>query len=257
MEYTPAKVSCSDCRLSQLCLPYGLHRDEVKELATIVKNPRLLQTDDYLYMQGADCQYLYAVKSGSFRSFILNADGVEQTIGFYLPGEIMGLDALQYGRFSCSTIALETGSVCEVRLSQLNELCSEIPELQLQMMRILGKEITSDHNKILLLGHRTARERMATFLLMFSRRYGALGFSNTAFNLSMGRKDIANYLGLTIETISRQLTELNKQGIITVKQRDIQIHDLRLLTAIVEPCASHHPPIQAKKRQKDNDYLST
>lgn len=236
MEFTAPKVSCPDCRLAELCLPYGLHREEVRQLATIVKTQRVLQTDDYLYQQGTECLNLYAVKAGSFRSFILNSDGLEQTIGFYLPGEIMGLDALQHGRFSCSTVALETGSVCEVPLSRLNELCSEIPGLQLQMMRILGKEIASDHDKIVLLGHRTARERMATFLLILSRRYGALGFSNTTFNLSMRRQDIANFLGLTIETVSRQLAELNRQGIITVKQRGVQINDLASLTVIVEPC---------------------
>lgn len=239
-EFASARASCPDCRLAGLCLPYGLHTREVKQLASIVKNKRPLQMDDYLYLQGDECQSLYAVKSGSFRRFISNADGTEQTIGFYLPGELMGLDSLQYGRFTCSTIALETGAVCEVPLSRLNELCAEIPGLQVQMMRILGKEIADDHDKIVLLGHRTAKERTATFLLMLSRRYGALGFSNTAFNLSMRRQDIANFLGLTIETVSRQLAELSKQGIITVKQRGVQINDLDLLNAIVEHCPMHH-----------------
>lgn len=237
--HTPLKASCPDCRLAELCLPYGLHRDEVEQLATIVRSQRVVKSDDYLYSQGTECLSLYAVKSGSFRSFILNADGMEQTIGFYLPGEIMGLDALQHGQYNCSTIALETGSVCEVPLSGLNQLCSQIPGLQMQMMRIMGKEITSDHNKIVLLGHRTAIERVATFLLMLSRRYGALGFSNTAFNLSMRRQDIANFLGLTIETVSRQLAELHKQGIITIKQRGVEINDLALLISIVEPCKTN------------------
>lgn len=236
MESSPAKTSCPDCRLSDLCLPYGLQINEVKQLATIVKNKRLLQTDGYLYQQGEECQNLYAVKSGSFRSFILKADGIEQTIGFHLPGEIMGLDALQHGRCTSTMIALETSAVCEVPLSRLNELCAEIPGLQVQMMRILGKEIASDHDKIVLLGHYSAKERTATFLLMLSRRYGALGFSSTAFNLSMRRQDMANFLGLTIETVSRQLAELSKQGIITVKQRGVQINNLDLLQAIIEPC---------------------
>lgn len=240
MEFAQVKASCPDCRLSVLCLPFGLQPHEIKQLASIVKNRLPLQLDDYLYLQGEECLHLYAVKSGSFRSFILNTDGLEQTIGFYLPGEIMGLDALQHGRYSCSTIALETGSVCEVPLLRLNELCGQIPGLQIQLMRILGKEITSDHDQIVLLGHRTAKERMASFLLMLSRRYGALGFSNTTFNLSMRRQDIANFLGITIETVSRQLAELSKQGIITVKQRGIHINDLRLLTIIVEPCGIHH-----------------
>ncbi|MDD5577831.1 MAG: helix-turn-helix domain-containing protein [Methylobacter sp.] len=238
MKLAPARTLCPDCRLVDLCLPYGLHIDEVKQLARIVKNKRLLPPEEYLYLQGDECRSLYAVKSGSFRCFISNADGTEQTLGFYFPGELMGLDSLQHGRSTCSTVALETGMVCEVPLSRLNELCTEIPGLQIQMMRILGKEIASDHDQIVLLGHSTAKKRMATFLLMLSRRYGALGFSNTAFNLSMRRVHIANFLGLTIETVSRQLAELGKQGIITIKQRDVQINDLDLLKAIVEHCSA-------------------
>jgi len=229
------KNSCAVCRLADLCLPYGLHANEVQKLATIVKNKRPLRTDEFLYSQGAEGQRLYAVKSGSFRSFITNSDGLEQTIGFYLPGELMGLDSLQLGRYTCSIVALETGTVCDLPISHLKELCTEIPGLQAQLIRVLGKEITSDHDKILLLGHRSAKARMATFLLMLSLRYAALGFSSTEFNLSMRRHDIANFLGLTIETVSRQLAYLSKQEIISIQQRSVQIKNLALLRSIVEP----------------------
>jgi len=237
MKLNSPEVLCPNCRLSDLCLPYGLQEHEVKLLATIVKNKRSLQTDDFLYWQGDECQSLFVVKSGSFRRFITNLDGNEQTIGFYLPGELMGLDALNHERFSCSSVAIETGSVCELSLSCLNDLCSKIPNLQTQMLRILGKEIASGHELILLLGHHSAKERMAIFLLSLSCRYGALGFSSIKFNLSMPRHDIANFLGLTAETVSRQLADLGMLGAITVKQRSVQINDLDLLKAIVEPCS--------------------
>jgi len=151
----------------------------------------------------------------------------------------MGLDSFQHGWFTCSMIALETASVCELPLNHLNELCAKIPSLQTQMMRVLGKEISSDQDKIILLGHRSAIERVATFLLMLSKRYNALGFSGTQFNLTMRRQDIANFLGLTIETVSRQLTYLSQQNVIKVKQRGIQINSLELLENIVNPCAMH------------------
>ncbi|MEC4748866.1 helix-turn-helix domain-containing protein [Methylomicrobium sp. Wu6] len=235
MQPSSQRNSCQECPVFGLCLPYGLQKHEVSKLSAIVKNRRPLHIDEFLYVQGDSCQSLYAVKSGSFRSFIGNSEGDEQTIGFYLPGEFMGLDSLQYGRFTCTLIALETCSVCELPLPRLNELCSEIPGLQFQMMRTLGKEIASDHAKILALGHRSAKCRIAGFLLTLSRRYGALGFSGTEFNLSMRRYDIANFLGLTIETVSRQLADLNKCGIITVKQRGVQINDLDLLKSLAEP----------------------
>ena len=233
--HTTTTSTCAACRLVDLCLPYGLQENEVEQLSTIIKKKRPLQSDQYLYAQGDDGESLYAVKSGSFRSFITSSEGVEQTIGFYLPGELMGLDVLKSGRFTSSIVALETASVCELPLSHLKALCATIPSLQTQLIRILGKEICSDQDKILLLGHRSAKAKIATFLLMLSIRYGALGFSNTHFNLSMRRHDIANFLGLTIETVSRQLAELNKHGIISVKRRSIQINDLELLKSIVEP----------------------
>ncbi len=236
MEGSVHKISCIDCRLSELCLPYGLNKDEISQLSVIVKPKRPMQIDEYLYNQGGESQSLFAVKSGSFRSFISNSDGSEQTIGFYLPGELMGLDSLKNGYSSCTVIALETSTVCELPLARLNDLCGRIPGLQNQLMRILGKEIASDYDKIVLLGHRSAREKMATFLLMLSKRYSALGFSGTEFNLTMRRHDIANFLGLTIETVSRQLTDLGKNGIITIKQRGVQINNMDSLKAIVEPC---------------------
>jgi len=237
MDLSSPQALCPNCRLSDLCFPYGLQENEVRLLASIVKTRRPLQGDDFLYCQGDECQSLYVVKSGSFRSFITNLDGNEQTIGFYLPGELLGLDALNHERFSCSTIALESGSVCELALSHVNELCSKIPNLQIQMLRILGKEIASGHDLIVLLGHHSAKERMAIFLLSLSCRYGALGFSSLKFNLSMPRHDIANFLGITAETVSRQLADLGKLGAITVKRRSVQINDLDLLKAIVEPCS--------------------
>lgn len=240
MEFSLHTSSCLDCRLADLCLPYGLHIDEVMLLDNVVKAKRPIRADEFLYEQGQPCLHIYAVKSGSFRSFITTTEGIEQTIGFYLPGELMGLESLQHGSFSCSAIALETGLVCELPITRLNELCAEIPSLQLQLMRMLSKEIASDHDKIVLLGHRSAKEKMATFLLMLSQRYGALGFSDTEFNLSMRRQDIANFLGLTVETVSRQLAILNKSGVITTKQRGVQINDLNLLKSMVESCAFNH-----------------
>lgn len=240
MESIFHRASCLHCRLSTLCLPYGLKQDEINKLESIVKRKRPIKSDEFLFRQDENCHSLYAVKSGSFRSFISENDGSEQTIGFYLPGELMGLDALKDSHLHCSVVALETASVCELPLADLSELCAQIPSLQAQLMRIIGSQIVSDHDKIVLLGNRSAQEKMATFLLMLSQRYNALGYSGTEFNLTMRRHDIANFLGLTIETVSRQLGNLSKVGIITVKQRGVHINNLDSLKTIVEPCLPNH-----------------
>lgn len=236
MTPNPPKTTCLTCRLSDLCLPFGLQVGEIEALEIIIKIKRPLQINELLYSKDEICKSLYAVKSGSFRSYIINSEGIEQTIGFYLPGELMGLDALFQGRFSNSVDALETSSVCELPLDRLTELCLQIPNLQHQMTRILSKEITTNHEQMLLLGQSSAKVKVATFLLMLSKRYGSLGYSNTTFNLSMRRNDIANYLSVSHETISRQLTILSKEKVITIKQRTVDIIDLNLLKSIVEPC---------------------
>jgi CRP/FNR family transcriptional regulator len=226
-------TTCLDCRLSNLCLPHGLDISEIETLEIIIRKNRLLQTGETLYAKNDRCLSLFAVKSGSFRRFITNEQGVEQTMGFYLPSEIMGLDALFEGKFGYHVTALETSSVCELPLSGLNELCIQMPSLQHQLNRILSKEISDIHQQLSILGNTSAKAKMAMFLLMLSRRYASLGYSNTTFNLSMRRQDIGNFLGLSNESISRQLTALSKEKIITVQQRAINILDLNLLQSII------------------------
>ena len=232
----PPKTSCLTCRLSDLCLPFGLQIDEVETLEIIIKNKRPLLLGELLFSKNDQCLGLFAVKSGSFRRFVINAEGIEQSLGFYLPGELIGLDALFDGRFTCSVDALETSSVCELPLTRLNELCVKIPNLQYQLTRILSKEITTNHEQMFLLSNNSAKIKVATFLLMLSKRYGALGYSHTQFNLSMPRQTIASFLGLSNETISRQLTSLCKEKIISVNQRAVVINDFISLQAIIEPC---------------------
>lgn len=235
----PPKTSCLTCRLSDLCLPFGLQIEEVETLEIIIKNKRPLRLGELLFSKNEPCHGLFAVKSGSFRRFVMNAEGVDQTLGFYLPGELIGLDALFDGRYTCSVDTLETSSVCELPLTRLNELCAKIPNLQYQLTRILSKEITTNHEQMFLLSNNSAKIKVASFLLMLSKRYGALGYSHTHFNLSMPRQTIASFLGLSNETVSRQLTSLCKEKIILVNQRAIQINDFGLLQAIIEPCHSH------------------
>ncbi|MBK8816619.1 MAG: fumarate/nitrate reduction transcriptional regulator Fnr [Methylococcaceae bacterium] len=239
MESIFQKVDCAQCKLSGVCLSRGLQPDEIKQFERIVKRKRPVKEDQFLFRQEDHSQSLYVVKSGSFRSFIWDIEGGEQTIGFYLPGDLVGLDALQTtDRHHCSVVALETSSVCEIPLQQLNDLAGTIPRLRIQLLRMIGEQIVSDQNNIVLLGNRTAIEKVATFLLVLSQRYYALGYSGKEFNLSMPRHDIANYLGLSLETLSRQLGFLIKHGAISVKHRGVQISDMRLLMSIVEPATT-------------------
>ncbi len=233
------KVSCADCRLKEICLPRGLDVQEVRQLDGLVKRNSLLKRGEYLYRQGDPLRGLYAVRSGSLKVFPSAQDGAEHVVGFYLPGELLGFDAMGSDCHTCAAVALETTNVCELPYDRLEELCHQLPSLQHQLLRIAGKEVSNDHELLLLLGERSAGERMATFLLNLSARFGERGFSEKEFNLSMSRHDIASYLGLAVETVSRLFTSFSTEGLISLERRNVRIHDLPRLRSMVSgsiPC---------------------
>ena len=230
------KVACKNCRLGEICLPRGLAQEEMEKLDNIVGRGRPLARGEALYRQGDKMTSLFAIHSGSLRSYTVTQDGTEQTLGFYLPGELVGLDGLEKNQHSCTTEALETTSICELPYQNLQSLCGQLPSLQMQMMRLLGKELAGDHDVLLLLGKRSAEERLAAFLLSLSKRYAERGFSATEFNLSMSRHDISNFLGVAVETISRQFSNFDKDGVLKVKHRFVKILDIAKLEEIVLPC---------------------
>lgn len=230
------KASCSNCSLSDLCLPHGMSSDDVNALDQIVKRQQPYQPRQHIFRAGDQCNALFAVRSGALKSYCTTEDGDEQVLGFTLPGELVGLDGMHSGVYASSSIVLETASVCELPYERLEELCYSLPGLNRQLMRVVSKEITTDQRMLLLLGKRTAEERLAAFLLSLSSRYKSRGLSATAFNLPMSRQDIGNYLGLAIETVSRLFAHFQKDGLLTVNRRQIVLVGITRLRAMVEGC---------------------
>jgi len=231
------KVSCSNCSLSELCLPHGMSHDDMDELDKIVKRQQPHQPGQHIFRAGDRGQSLFAVRSGALKSYCTTEDGDEQVLGFTLPGEVVGLDGMNDGCYASSSVVLETSSVCELPYDSLEDMCHLLPGLNRQMMRVVSKEISSDQSMLLLLGKRTAEERLAAFLLSMSSRYHSRGLSPTEFNLPMSRQDIGNYLGLAIETVSRLFANFQKNQLLTVSRRQIVLTDLPRLRAMVEGCA--------------------
>jgi CRP/FNR family transcriptional regulator len=231
-EQTAAKVACQDCSLFQLCLPVGIDQDALSELDGIIKRHRPIQRGDHLFTNNGVFRSIYAVRSGSLKTYSLTQDGREQVTGFFLPGEIVGLDAIASGIHSCSACALETTSVCEIPFNELEGLGTHIPSLPRQLLRIMSKEMHHDQLLLMLLGKRSADERLAAFLVSLSQRFGQRGYSATEFNLSMPRNDIANYLGLVVETVSRIFSRLQEEGVLAVRSRHVRLLDLPRLAVL-------------------------
>lgn len=227
-------VSCSQCRLSSLCLPISLHEEEVDKVDSIIQRGRPLQKGDYLFRANDKFHCVYAVRSGTVKTTTSTNDGKEQVTGFYLPGEILGLDGVATGVHTNSAVALETAAVCEIPFDQLDDLGARIPNLHRHMFRMMGREIGAEQQLITLLSKSNADERVATLLLSISSRNGRRNLSYTSFRLPMSRADVGNYLGLTVETVSRTLSRFQKQGLIEADKKEIKITDMEALRKIAD-----------------------
>lgn len=230
------KVSCQQCNLRELCFPHGMSEDEICSMETVVDQPKPLHKNDYIYHDGEPARAIYAVRSGCIKTMTESPNGDEQIVGFHLPGELVGLDGFADDHYTCNAQALETSSVCELPLDKLEALCEQHAGLRRAMHRIMGKEVINEHKQMLLLGKMSAEERLASFLLSFSTRMRERRWKETEFNLSMPRQDIANYLGMAVETVSRLFASFQSDGIIEVDRRHITILDMVRLKTIVGEC---------------------
>ncbi len=225
-------VACKDCGVYQLCLPMGLNQADTSLLDSIVKRKQVYKRGEVLYRIGQSFEYIYAIRSGSVKSYIFTDDGRVQITGFHIAGELMGLNDIDSKIYSCEARALETTSVCEVSIEKFQELVERIPAIQYQMLKIMSGEIRENQELMLLLGKKSAEERLATYLLGLSRRFEKRNYSPIQFNLSMSRSDIGNYLGLAEETVCRVLARFQDEGLITTQRRQIHINDLVKLRSI-------------------------
>ncbi len=217
------QISCSNCRLSNLCLPLSLELDELNQIDDVILRDKPLHKGQYLYENGRPFTSIFAVRSGSVKSTYLSEEGEEQITGFYLPGEILGMDGLSNNTYVNSAVALETSSICEIPFDKLEVLSQAIPSLQRHFFQLMSREITNDQQLITLLTKGSSEQRIAALLLSLSSRNKRRQLSNTEFLLPMSRTDLGNYLGLTIETVSRTFSRLQKSNIISTDRRLVNI----------------------------------
>ncbi|AIY65475.1 fumarate/nitrate reduction transcriptional regulator Fnr [Pseudoalteromonas piratica] len=216
-------IKCQDCSISQLCIPVSLNSEEMGKLDDIIERKKPLHKGDYLFEAGQPLRSIYAVRSGSFKSYTLTESGEEQITGFHLAGDIVGFDGISTMSHRSYAQAMETAMVCEIPFTTLDDLSGKLPKLRHQVMRMMSNEINYDQEMLLMLNKKTAEERLAAFLANLSTRFGERGFSKKEFRLTMTRGEIGNYLGLTVETISRLLSRFQKAEIIKVEGKFITI----------------------------------
>lgn len=223
---TSQHINCQNCSISELCLPFSLNDKELDSLDDIIDRKRPIHKGDKIFSDGQELNSLFAIRSGTFKTFTVNEQGEEQITGFHLAGDLLGFDAIAESEHPSFAQALETSMVCEIPYENLDQLSNTMPKLKKQVLRLMSHEIKTDQEMLTLLNRKNAEQRVATFIVSLSERYHARGLSASEFRLTMTRSDIGNYIGLTVETISRLLNRFHKSGLIKVDGKLISIIDI-------------------------------
>ncbi len=232
------KSTCNECAFRAECLAKPDGEAVVPEVCV---TPRILHRGDHLFRTGEHFHNVYTVRSGAIKTYVILQSGEEQVIGFHTPGDIVALDAIESGRYVCNAMVLDTSCVCPLPYEQLCRLAASSAEIQRRLIHKMSRRIVEHEGLLLVLGQKTAEQRMAAFLLHHSKKQRQLGLSEVDINLPMSRADIASYLALAVETVSRVLTRLQEAGLLKVQRSRVRILNLENLATVAEETMDSSP----------------
>jgi len=230
----PRESACLECAFRGQCLARPDEGGADATCDVIHTAPRVLHRGDHLFRTTEDFQNIFMVRSGAIKTYVILQSGEEQVIGFHTPGDVVGLDAIESGRYICNAMLLDTSCICTLPFEQLCRLSAQSAEIQTRLMHKLSRKIVDHEALLLILGQKTAQQRMAAFLLHFSKQQSRLGLSALDIHLPMSRADIASYLALAVETVSRVLTRLQEAGLLDVQRNQVRILDVDALAILAE-----------------------
>lgn len=211
---------------------------DILRLDNIVNHKPRLEKGEVLYHAQAPFKSVFAIRSGMVKLYSNLEDGTEVIHGFYFAGDVVGFDGIEPGVYQMTVEAVEETNLCEIPYNQLKELSNQVPNLNIHLYNVLSKKMNDSYYQAQLLAIKSAKQRLANFLFHTVERVRTRGYDEFAFHFPILHREVANYLGLTPETVSRLLTEFNKSGIITWKKRMVTLHDkeaLKQVAGIKEP----------------------
>ena len=223
---------CSTCAFSQACLSEGMDKRALMDLHVLVEHVGPIHAGDHIFREGDPFEAIAAVRTGTVKTYVVDRDGREHVLGFHLPGEVIGLNAIDGETYPCNAVALDTVMLCRFSFPKIAVLAARLPGLQKHLFRLLSRDIG---RAALLSGDWSADQRMAAFLITLSRRLAARGFSPNRFQLTMARVDIANYLRLAPETVSRVLRRFQEDDLLRVERREVELVGREQLDALAAP----------------------
>lgn len=211
---------CSTCVFGSVCLPNGVDKQALAELHMLVEHTGPFDAGQPIFRTGDEFTAIYAVRSGMVKTCLVDEGGREQVLGFHLPGEVIGLNAIHAACYPCDAVSLDNVQVCCFSFPALSVVATRIPDVQ---QRLFGLMSAAIGRATQLAGDHPADERLAAFLTDLSDRYAARGFLPNALRLAMPRSDIANYLRLAAETVSRVLRRFQDGKLIRIDGRRVEL----------------------------------
>ena len=218
------EAACPACDTFNACLPLGLDESPDSVIDRAFCRPRRLARRETLYRTGEPFTALHAIRSGSLKSVTIVEDGREQITGCHMAGDIVGLDGLGQSTHACDVVALEDSEVCALPIARLGDLAEE-PRLLQGLFQLMARDLRRGRDLIVLLGSMRAEERLATFLLNMAHRRQLRGAVANELALRMTREEIASFLGVKLETVSRVFSRLQAEGLIEVRGRAVKLVD--------------------------------
>lgn len=208
---------------SELYFPTDLGGVDPARLDALIHNKRPLERGNVLFRQGDEAPALFVVRAGSLKTFVEDRAGNVQVVGFHLPGEILGMGGLGRDHYIGTAEALERSTVCEIIYPGLQPLLSQMPALHQQLARFINRRAELDQGHLVMMGKLRAQERLALFLRGFAERHERASLDSRNLLLPMSRLDLASYLGLAMETVSRLFGHMEAEGILVVAGKRVEI----------------------------------
>jgi len=231
LELGGVRSACEYCALFELCWPRGLDASNLRRLQSMVRHTDVLPCGSHLFRVGDEFTAIYAVRSGCIKSYTVDRGGHEFVHGFHLRGEMLGFDAVYPDRHCCNALILESCSLCVIPYRDITRLSQDVPSMQRQLIRVMSHEFATQlRNR----GGYGATQRVAAFLVNICSRLRQPDSTTDVFRLPMSREDIASYLSISPETLSRLLAKLHGLGLVDVDRRNVRLVDVTGLDQIAQ-----------------------
>ncbi|MDP3856939.1 MAG: Crp/Fnr family transcriptional regulator [Stagnimonas sp.] len=233
------RSACTLCPVGGNCVTGGLPAADMQRWAGVmIPHLPLAQVGKQLYAAGANADCVYVVRAGCIKTYTVDGEGNERVRGFFLPGDVVGLDAIGIGHYPENAVTVVAAQVCRVSKGQLQGLLASAPALNMRVMERLTRDLRL---ALALGGDYSAEQRVAAFLLHIQER---LGGKANVLKLPMSRRDIGSYLRLATETVCRTLTKLEERGWIISADKTVTLREPAALWAVAEPVGICRPRLR-------------